>query len=1594
MYIRYKDQKERVFLFPKGKSIKDLKWVFREHFDEKRQKYYYANLESKKTSWTLPEWKEQEETLSKESKSEKKDINEQKKDNNEITKSKSEPRSTKKTETKTEIKTETKSEVFSSPKTEVNNLLKNDKRSNDKINKIQIDNAKKSDTNNVKNNKIENNVLKNEISKEANSKNDNIEQKIIEKVNIIERNEKNVDNLSHNSPKVQVNESLQLKKIIIPEKTSVSTSNTPSTPSTPSTPTTPTNSNQKVVHNLKSGKVSSPLITTTSKSPVVETTGTPEEFIPSNYVPKSRKSVTLSNSFFGNSSKKNTPQLERTNSFIQSNSQKQDSQTSPNEDLNYDEINWDIQVLPNWIQTRTDVEESLQMDVFSKLGMGFVHVFYTLKVNHFITQNLKVIKKDKTLAIVRDFVGVYALFLVEMGSSTKLSLRKKSSMIVTDSFSLMHQFQIKDVEIIKGIIKLEINFFEDTLSIAISSQNRDRLKEALIFSIQQNRRYTGVDRAMRKLAVCDLLNTYHIQSNLEKKSMKSLIEELINSDKLLTVNTTNNEAFRIFKLRLRNSEDRDNAIETLIKYFSEKKKSYHNAIILSQVAIELPSPTFKLSQEKTLSKIFKIYAKNEAYELKYNLKIQHEECIALYEAMSKWNGRGYLEEEDFSIFGSSFILNSEIKNNRKSRVVDNLSKLVEPGIYIGLFMIYKDEFLQDSKEFIPMWKLNYTRTDELPFNNYNDLIFEWLTTFGTNVFTFCKQLIYPFLNIPSIITFKKSFFESVNNISNELNFDSGIIHDRAIYLQSNTIIIPITRILYEKPQQLPQGYSWTNLHDIEHKVYERYCGIDPLYRMEKLDDSFEGIRWIKNVISSTHQINNTTINPGFYLAYLRAHLDSDQVLVLNNNRNMIPYEYMSANSPTTREWNYIRKFFTDRQKFLPNRLTVNADTPEKICKLFEQKFARAFFKLQRFVGFQITESNWYYISPISLDENENIKFCVFVDFAQNLELSNEEKSSFLWRNRKIFENMNNITFNPRIFSLWAEEKLKSETKESEFNVIDSSTDEIFSRRQIQNLPLSLKLEYEWSSIQWTQLILTWKHSYPKNSNLTEQIWNQFSTIKKLVILESQKKNCSWNNISSTIDQFNQNEISKLDISNPVEVKMNPIFDEELQIQEDEFWSNIETEHFTTTVDNLNQIVNINEIMREPSSVDVCKEITTQIIETALVIVIDKKEFEEVKSVLLDTIDIVELIYDMIDATILEESKKEVENILFMNRQLYKENLLHKYTNVISVMEGEPDEITNQLNSGEKIYFTYDHAIRSLVHSFKRTVDQGTKILQVINSTQESFEILQEVSKYDIVYESKNSFMKSLPSMPKIVPHLSDDINEITEILLDEFSGDHFVQYIDTYEKLEAILNLEERLNGKLTLKQDTNSAIQNSLQTPISIQQKFRDQESKLLSKSLNSKFKFSKSKFYNNQSIFDPYYSMNLSNKKKSKKTKNHSNEVIFEDDYQIIDHHDDENIKEEFENYQKIQKNRLSNSTVEISSHVKHSTTPKSSHKLKKSFSLKNTKVPSHKFIKNLNMMNEANSFAEEFINQKLTKMQKVQNLIDQERIQRFTNGSRIDY
>uniref|UniRef100_A0A7S1KRK0 PH domain-containing protein n=1 Tax=Percolomonas cosmopolitus TaxID=63605 RepID=A0A7S1KRK0_9EUKA len=1052
---------------------------------------------------------------------------------------------------------------------------------------------------------------------------------------------------------------------------------------------------------------------------------------------------------------------------------------------------------------RSEVEESLELDVFTKIGRGQVHVLAAVRVNQFTFNNMRSVKKERTIAVARDFVGSYGLFIVEGGSTAKLTIRKKYSSAV-ESYSLMQPFEVRELESLKNTVKFEMQLGEDVLTLATSTQLKDKLQDAMIYAVQANLNLPKVERATMRLATWDFLRSYHATTVDRSRLMGFIVEELItDSRKLHPYNGSNakEELLRQYKLRLRFMDDRDVALEKISRVAKDKKLRSHfqNALVLLRIAVELPSHTKRVDLEKDLQTLLQWASKQKVNQKLINIPELSEELKALFQAQRAWKGRGYMTEKDFKNFALENSHSSAKYQKIRKRMRDSFAhKNIDPGVYVGVVLICDEEILQDNKENLPIRRLDRVYVNNLQNITPSHPHFEWMLNLGMHPCATAKALMASYYNHPSIPLIRKSFLEVLYSVRQEFNCDVGILHDKAIQLQgTNSVLFLMTRTLEDKNMvTIPQGCSWTNLHEFEHKQYQKYDNIDLIMRMEKLDESYHGIRWLRNAIQHEYNMHHPILD-GFYVAYLKIFVaeDGNYVLVCNSQRNMIPHELVSRSQPSTQEWASIRSFFTDREQFIPSKYAVSAESPEHICKIFAQKFTRAFLRLKQSVNAEMDESSWYHIDPISIDEREQRKLCIFVDFATTMDLSEEDRGKFLWRKESVFENLNNLTYNTNAHKMWRDAMLSLESRDIAYNMTLESTDEIAKRLDSPYSVDVAELEKQWMCMQWIVQLEDWKTNHKENPEFATQIAEHMKSMRRFIISEAQKgQDGNWKNVATKMRAIDKHEIRTKDKANPVQPIKNPLFDEDFQREEDERWANIVPEHFTTSIDNLEDVRNSATLMREPTGEEVCSTLVEQLVETSLVECIDRSDFTQVKDVLMEMVDMIEMTETLVDTVNLTTTKEQVSEILFDNRQKYKEHLHNKFRNMVAGMEGEPEEITD----GDKLELSYDPIIRSMVRCFKTTISQSTKLLQVINSAQESVELLEEVKSFEKSLQTEDKFLSSIPPAPRTVPVMSSNLDDITEDILEEFADFRPRPTQDARELHQNMQEFEVRLKNAQT----------------------------------------------------------------------------------------------------------------------------------------------------------------------------------------------------
>uniref|UniRef100_A0A7S1KS12 WW domain-containing protein n=1 Tax=Percolomonas cosmopolitus TaxID=63605 RepID=A0A7S1KS12_9EUKA len=1003
---------------------------------------------------------------------------------------------------------------------------------------------------------------------------------------------------------------------------------------------------------------------------------------------------------------------------------------------------------------RGALEDTIDNAIFFRIGAGETRTL--VAVEAFLYDDAALVPQQKkkgahkqsiVVCVARDFSGVYGMFFIDK-RVTKAKSTMTSSHIL-QSFPLVDNVTIRELEEAGHNCKFQLTINDSQCTLLTEMALKNRLITSIAFAVKSYPPFDNVPKFLRRIAAIDFVQTFH--SPVLPPDHKIGTGDLVRS----LIALKDNKRLDTLRILIRDATERDLALESLTNFLCSPDFSPRTAKNCFQILKELMrtvTPTKKSYLRKKLTCVLTSLMNRDIPQMRqYDIPSIVYQLHLMFNAQEDWINRGILPEVDFTAdFYSESTNVTRIKFD-KARIkrrnkINNLG--IPNGVFVAVFVhtVDNQRVLASTKgngmPLFEMSRVQFHTAIEQTIGSSEDMT--WLCSLGA----FSKGLIHRLVTwvkrSKNASVFLRGFIECLSDIVNQHKFveDLGYLLDYPVQLsgseQKSVIFLFSQTVPNEQDHPAPKEYQWRDFLGFEHSIYQKLYDIQETARLETLNHNFEGKRWIYSAVAHEQSLKKK-VKRGFYVAHLRIHFESDgfSVLISNNNRTLIPLQFVQETIPAPHEWmdltnrivaqdSDLTNDFLSGESFIPSQGTRHHE-----CQTLKQRFYRAWHLLAQDLHVEAL-GELYPMEMIPFDETGKICCCVFYHVVNEpAEKESYPKGKFLWRQSRAFEDMYHQVYNTSVYRSRLESILTHVTKEKELaNVGATALDEAF-RYQTEELEVGTQTRFDkwWMSMMWMDLVVHFSNMHdsmysPQDAMSQFYEYVQILHKQRREIIQQCFEGKKWEEIVQHLQQDEQNMIDQLTADHPLEPFVDPV-------PEVEDWDNIFPMDIETDRD-LDEVLRLDEMLNGPTPVEVCKFLVDDIIEDSMIIYFDRCELEECAQVL-------EGIIDRLEAEEEEQEDEHFANLVELSRKLVLAER-QKYKQQIVDMFHECTSSTNKEDLKlSQMELTYDKQILQMVNGYEDSVKQAEVLFQVISGAQNTLELSEVMTNYEIALDNYEFF---------------------------------------------------------------------------------------------------------------------------------------------------------------------------------------------------------------------------------------------------------------
>lgn len=1069
-------------------------------------------------------------------------------------------------------------------------------------------------------------------------------------------------------------------------------------------------------------------------------------------------------------------------------------------------------------------EISLEEEIFTQMGMGEVHVLFASRGQHYPELRSKR-KDERILCIARDFCGGFAIFLVSVIRS-----RGKYGGIHA-GHPLNETFEVKIHEKNRENEKLIITVDGNEIIFVTTASNREKLESCARFALMSYQAFTWEQRFLLRLATVDFVKVFGkglaSSSFISAAAARATLGTAVTIPSVPYVNTGSSSPAvdgpaivdKIITWRdsrpevpmhelvsaIQDPLTWDKSLERLLDIVGSNEfdpRKYDTYIALLQRFLRCPSPAaseeaafkrriFRTKMDNFFQNIFK-------EEDRDNLQELHIQCDAMLFALDNYVSRSELPDIPFSNEFFSEMSRSQKEKRRQQMRESFMAQDLPVGIYFGVLLFTREgEIIGDMKDNIPTSSLRNIHFSEWAdaLTSYND-DFQWLLSLGWNLTESIRDLERTHETQLDWSPFRRAFVSAASHLQSQLNHELGVLYDKPIRLKTSKsmILLSVCQVADKRRVNLRDGqYKWNNQFQFEHRMYQRYEMIELFTRLETMDSSFDGPRWIEAAIKY-HQSLRTPLAPGLYLGYLKVTISQDDTYIMVSNKDrQIPTEFVS-NRVNNDNWRWVQNLRLRDMKGEPmidESIMVDSDTPDSLCGTFEHRFIRAMLRMEERIP-SGTLGALYDLERIHLDLQGKIQMCLFVDIIGgvddvlidqdehilddesgmtlarrgDLALPLEYRNKFLWKRKACFETLNLMTYMPTVHNMivssWMREVHRSKNT---VNSTEIATDECLRRRctiSMENLPFVV-LEKSVSSIGWINQIIPWiLEGSPSVCDVQKETGARRTSTDLLSVVKFHEQRRQdiiqaintdnirqWQSIVKQWMLQDQTDVIEEDAKNPPWTK-----GESTESTEGIDWDAIQVNEYSMEI-TIDDIRDIDTLLLQPTTNEVCENLVREFIDRAMLTNLDNMEQLEIEQVVDEMIGTLEAQEERDEQTIVKDFTREMQKSIYAERRRIKIQMSRlgsealKFESPISPTSPEKDTETkaNSKNQELKDIFsrrdTYDPIVARMAQEFEGLVSTATNMFESITGIQESIELAELVYAMDSTQLKRKMLMNEV-----------------------------------------------------------------------------------------------------------------------------------------------------------------------------------------------------------------------------------------------------------
>ncbi len=684
---------------------------------------------------------------------------------------------------------------------------------------------------------------------------------------------------------------------------------------------------------------------------------------------------------------------------------------------------------------RGKIETYMEEDLFRGVGLGEVRVLcaikgYYLKKGH--------AKKEVAIGIVRDYSGAFGLFFANYNTQKK---GKKFCSIAFD-IPMLHFYEMSTVLADKDIVRFHLVIDGSEFDILTHIVLRDKLWRGLEFVYKLIRAKKGQELCLYRMSAIDFAMTYTVQrpSHTRESLLMELVALIQRTKTPEEPNTDLDELFQDLRILLRNGDDREWIIEQLYSFTRSRDFKSRHVVICAQILdaiLKTPSAVGNFQVERAeyqrhmIRNMIHVWSKLKVLDeqLVQDLIEEVEDTFVIMRNV--WESRGNLPDVKFS---DDFFLSDQedakeqftlerLKSMHETKLKESLSsKSLEPGVYLAsIFYTPNGEILSDMKDNLPCVPLtNLHYSEVIDFNvDSGDRNMEWMIRYGLANFSQTlseiemtqnirrKKLDADALNRNTVSElneskelfpysrFRREMAKACLEMTTIFNIDSiGTLFDKPVKLhESRTVLFLTVKKLEDKSSiTVTSSYKWTNNFEFEHQLYQKYENLPELLPMDRLRDDYHGSRWLTCAVHTDRYIRHKP-RTGLYLGLMCYSLGIGgyEVLVTDDRRFMMPSSFVGPSLPTEEQWIWIQSL---KAKIAEGNLFGDNEDAEKIGAFtpdyellqitsippFQLLFYRSLLKLMNELQLSSMQElgTLYDLELITLDETDKTKMILFV----------------------------------------------------------------------------------------------------------------------------------------------------------------------------------------------------------------------------------------------------------------------------------------------------------------------------------------------------------------------------------------------------------------------------------------------------------------------------------------------------------------------------------------------------------------------------------------------------------------------------------------